>query len=184
MLKVNLKVLAALMAFFSLAVVGVVLASTFINVHDGPTWDDANNVYVTGICSDTAYGEQVCTQYTTDGTALQHDGNNPSLWNGTKVGCTFKDNTTCTSYWQCGIPETANATINYQFYVVNQDAGNNCNYNGNVYYGQKTADASFQTGPNAVTLAHAVASSPWSMPALFAGLLGLIGGVIFWRKLA
>ncbi len=146
------------LCMLTLLVAGVVYAATYINQHDGPNWDDANNVYTFGVCSDTAYGETVCTQYTTDGTDLQYTGNNPSTWNGTKAQCVYQNDTTCTYYWLCTLPETANATIKYRFYVVNQSANGDCSYNGDVYYGQGTNPSSFNTGPNAVTLSSFSAS--------------------------
>lgn len=170
------KITAVVCAFIMLTA-GIVYASTYINVHDGPTWQDAQNRYRTGVCSDTAFGETVCVQYTTDGTDLSFTGNNPSSWNGTKTACAYENSTTCTHYWYCDIPETANATINYRFYVVNQTAGGNCSYNGDVYYGQGTSQSSFTTGPNAVTLFSLNAASPLpaALPWLVAAGVALAG---------
>ena len=157
--KPKLRKIVVAICALALLMGGVVYASTYFSVHDGPTWDDGNNIYRTGVCSDTAYGETACTQYTTDGTDLSYSGNNPSTWNGTKLSCSWADNdTTCPdtgqtdAYWRCDIPETASATIKYRFYVVNQTASGNCSYNGAVYYGQGTSQSSFNTGPSAITL--------------------------------
>ena len=88
--KPKLRKIVVAICALALLMGGVVYASTYFSVHDGPTWDDGNNIYRTGVCSDTAYGETACTQYTTDGTDLSYSGNNPSTWNGTKLSCSWR----------------------------------------------------------------------------------------------
>ncbi len=177
---------ALVVLVFSLVLSGAIYASSYITHNDGPVWTPPVG-YVSGVCSDTAYGETVCLQYTTDGTALNYPNNNPSVWNGVKTACGWSNNgapcTDSNAYWRCTIPQTADATINYRFYVVNQTAGSNCAYDGDVYYSVGTDSATLLTGPTALNVASLSGKNSLAL-ALFIGLGAVTGGFIIWRRRA
>lgn len=170
-----------------LILASVAYAASYISIYSGPEWDQPHTVYSSEICTNTAFGETTCVQYTTDGETLLYGGNNPSFWNGTKAPCVWLNNDeTCPdtgdtdACWRCTIPETPNATINYRFYVVNQIAGGNCAADGNVYYGQGTSPGTFNTGPNALDFT-SLGGQGFFFLTIFIGTGAVIAGFFIWK---
>ncbi len=165
------KFLLGLTAFALTALLSLIatntFAATFINVVNGPTWLGQGNGYTTTVCTDTAFGETVYTQITTDGTPLTGNNNtNPTIdasWNGNIIACSFSvfEPAICggagsgASSWTCTFPDTPNATLTFRFLVTNQSGD---------WYGQQTNTGSpFNTGPLAVTMQNLDTASPSSI---------------------
>jgi hypothetical protein len=192
-MKKNMLVgMIALAVFGLLLTVITVYAATFITVVEGPDWQGSGNGYEATICTNTAFGETVYTQTTTDGSALTGDINtNPTAhasWNGTVVACNFgqfEPGGNCggsgsgEGTWICSFDDTPDAIINYRYLVANQS---------NDWYGLETG-GTIETGPTAVTLQSLTAVTAIPTPFLFIALLlvaavALLTAVALRRRIA
>ncbi len=138
------------------------LAATAITHQDGPRYNPGSAQYLFGVCADTAAGESVHTQYSTDGTPV---GDPPQSGTGSRVICTLTSDPGCASgrYWLCTIPDVRGATIWYRFYVLNASE---------QFTGLVTPAGSFYTGSTAVRL-NTFDAQPPSLT-----LIGLLGAVL------
>mgnify|MGYP006298169001 CR=1 FL=1 len=150
--------LSAVMVF---GVVGIVHAYISFKT-DGPdVWLDPG--YRWNVNSDTTTGQAVCIQWSTDG---------GSTWD--RAECTWAS---APDNWTCEIPSNfANVTVRYEFYKDNDADDCSVGTGESEWTGQYT----FNTGPNAITLADLTARA--TSPALLVGSVLLLGAVIVWRR--
>ncbi len=134
-----------------------------INTSGPDTW--INPGYRWNLNSDTAFGESVCIQWSTDG------GVN---WSRNRCSASGGD------AWSCDIPNNLNSqTVKYQFYKDAWD--DNCAIGGNEK--EWTAQWDFSTGPNAITLQSLSATAAaWPLAGAAVAALGGLGGLALWRR--
>jgi hypothetical protein len=134
--------LCALALVAATALAAVALAATSITHQDGPRYLPGSAQYQFGVCADTATGETVHTQYTSDGSP---PGDPPDSGTGSRSGCTLTSDPGCTGgrYWLCAIPDARSVTLKYRFYALTADG---------QFTGLVTPIESFYTGSTAVTL--------------------------------
>lgn len=124
-----------------------------------------NPGYRWNLNADTAFGQSVCIQWSTDG-GVNWDRNRCSALGGDS--------------WQCDIPNNLNSsTVKFQFYKDAWD--DNCAIGGNEW--EWTAQWTFTTGPTAVTL-QSLSATASVLPLAGAAIaaLGGLGGLALWRR--
>lgn len=145
-----------------LGTVGTVFAYINFNATGPDEWMDPG--YKWNVSADAGSGNAVCIQWSTDdGTSW---GRNECTWNGPPDDA-----------WECTIPSNyASETIIYQFYKdIDTD---DCAINGNEW--EWTAQPTFDTGPNAITLTKLTGRTP--ILTLAAGLMLALGAIVAWRR--